>query len=419
MIRPGVVLAMIAAGAVSTVARAETDLLSRETLSGLVDLRLAAASGERTWTDYGYGKSRYSGADGELRVTPQLAEAALVWKPRLSWDLSGVVHVQHQPEQERVADVVEAFLTWKPAPRSAWRYGARAGLFYPPISQEHDDPAWGVTHTITPSAINSWVGEEVKVVGFEAKAGRTFESGQELGVTVAVFGYNDTSGTLLSMRGWALDDVKTTAFGGLPLPALDAPYRGIWRGQALDTIPTYEIDGRLGFYGRADWRTGGPAAFNLFYYDNGGNRTGVEDLQWAWDTRFWNFGASFDPDPRTRILAQVMTGETLEGFPTPRGIWIDVGFTSAYVLATRSYGKGSVTGRAEYFETRDRTWQDRDDNDEQGWAFTGAYRYELAPHATWVLEAMHIASDRPARLYRAASPRQDQTVVQSSLRLHF
>ena len=418
MIRRLLPLALCAA-ALSTPAGAQTDILSRHTVSGLVDLRLAAATGERSWTDDAYGKLRYNGGNDGLRITPQLAEAAVVWKPQLTWALSGHLHLQHQPEQEHGVDIVEAYFAWKPTPKSAWRASARAGLFYPPISQEHDDPAWGVTSTITPSAINSWVGEEVKVIALEGKLSRSLGNGGELGATFALFDHNDTSGTLLSLRGWALDDVQSTAYGEQRLPGLLPRYRGIWRGQSLYTIPVLELDNRIGAYARVDWRTGGPLNLNAFYYDNGGNRTAVTNGQWSWDTRFWNFGATLDLDPRTRLLSQVMTGETLEGFPTPRGIWIDVGFTSAYLLATRTYGKGQAAARMEYFETRDRTWMDRDNNDEHGWAFTGAYRYELTPHATLKLEALHVSSDRPARLYRATAARQAQTLVQTSLRLHF
>src|ERR1700712_991513 len=90
-------------------AHAEADLFSRETLSGLADIRLAASNGERSWTDGGYGKTRYSGGGDDIKITPQLAEAALVWKPRLSWDLGAVVQLQYQPEQVRGVDVVEAY----------------------------------------------------------------------------------------------------------------------------------------------------------------------------------------------------------------------------------------------------------------------------------------------------------------------
>jgi hypothetical protein len=395
---------------------ADADLFSRQTVSGLIDLRLAAADGEKSFTDGGYGKGRYSGAGDSYRITPQVAEAALVWKPRFTWDISGVVQLDVQPDQNHLVDVTEAYLAYKPAPRSDWSYSARAGYFYPPISQEHGDPAWGVTHTITPSAINSWVGEEVKVLGFEQKLTRKI-AGQELSATVAGFGYNDTSGTLLSLRGWALHDIKETAFGDFPLPKLNPQYQGIWRAQAPYTVPTVNLTGRIGYYGRVDWRTSGPVAFNLFYYNNAGNRTAVVDLQWSWETKFWNAGASWDVDEHTQILAQAMKGSTYEGYPTPVGIWIDVDFASAYLLATHSFGKSALTGRVDWFDTVDNTYVKRDNNNEHGWAYTGAWRYDFNPKLTVLIEAMHVTSGRFARQYISVAPRQDQTTFQTSLRL--
>ena len=413
MIRAALCTLLLALAALP--AHAEADLFSRDTFSGLADIRLAASNGERSWTDGGYGKTRYSGGGDDWKLTPQLAEAALEWKPRLTWDLGAVVHLQYQPEQVRGVDVVEAYFAYKPVPHNDWRFSTRAGLYYPPISMEHDDPMWGVTRTITPSAINSWVGEEVKVVGFEQKVGRVFGN-QRIDATVAAFGYNDTAGTLLSLRGWALDDIQSSASSKLLLPKLDAAFVGIWRNQAGSTEPVRELDGRVGFYGRLDWQTAGPVAVNLLYYDNAGNKTAVKNGQWAWETKFWNLGVSVDVDDRTRILSQVMTGTTLEGFLTPV-IWLDVDFSSAYLLATRSYGKAQITGRVDWFETVDHTFVKRDDNNEHGWAYTAAWRYDFTPKISLLFEALHVTSGRLARTYIGVDPRQSQTTLQSSLRL--
>jgi hypothetical protein len=330
-----------------------------------------------------------------------------------------VVHLQAAPGQVHPVDAAEAYLAYRPTPASEWRYAVRAGLMWPPISMEHEDPAWGVTHTITPSAFNSWVGEEVKVVALEGKLTREF-GGQEVSATAAAFGWNDTSGTLLSLRGWALHDLKATAFGDMPLPKLPPPFQKIWRGQAGHTEPTRELDGRIGGYGRIDWRTGGPLTLNLFGYDNRGDGTSVKNGQWSWRTRFWNAGASYDLGPATRLFGQVMKGRTEEGFVVPgQGLWIDVSFASAYVLATHSFGKGQITGRVDWFETTDHTFVLRDNNDEEGWAYTAAYRYDVSPRVSWLVEALHVTSDRFARTYRGLEPRQDQTVLQTSVRLRY
>jgi hypothetical protein len=128
------------------------------------------------------------------------------------------------------------------------RYSARVGLFYPPISQEHGGAFWTPTEAITPSAVNSWVGEEVKVVGAEASARRTL-AGQEVAVTAALFEFNDTSGTLLTARGWSLGDVRTGAYGHFDLPPLGGILRHV---QARITTPVAELDRRIGSYGRLE-----------------------------------------------------------------------------------------------------------------------------------------------------------------------
>jgi len=408
-------LAMAPAGARAA------DLFSPETLSAQLDIRLGIADGERSWTRKGYGKARFGGGgDGDgARFHAEVAEAAVAWRPRLDWTWSGVVTAQFQPGQKHDVDLVEAYIIYRPVPTSPLRVSGRAGLFWPHISMEHGDPFWGVSYGITPSAINSWIGEEVKVVGAEGQLSVPV-AGHALSATAGVFGYNDTAGTLLALRGWALHDMKTGPFSVWPLPRLDPPFGRIWRGQAPVTEPTrHDIDGRVGFYGRLDWRPPAPVAFNLFYYDNRGDPTAVESGQWAWDTRFWNVGASFELDENTRILSQIMWGQTIEGHQTPRGVWIDVGFRSAYVLLTRGFGRDRLTARAEYFQTRDRTWVERDNNNEVGWAATLAWRRDLSDKVKWLGEVMHVASDRPARGYQGVVREQAQTVVQSSLRFVF
>ena len=70
------------------------------------------------------------------------------------------------------------------------------------------------------TAIGSWMGEEVKVLGLEATAKGDLGE-HELAATIAGFDYNDTAGALLTFRGWALHDRKTLAFRKQPLPPLN------------------------------------------------------------------------------------------------------------------------------------------------------------------------------------------------------
>jgi hypothetical protein len=404
------VLAMTAGAA-----QAQSQIFGPETLHGLADLRVSAADGEKSWLDGGFGKAAVSGDGHGVKVKPRLAEAALEWKPRLNFAVSGVVAVELQPQVRPAFDLSEAYLKLQAPPNPVGRISGRLGYFYPPVSQEHDGTAWTTPDMLSASALNSWIGEEVKVIGAEGTITHAFGA-HEVSATAAVFGWNDTSGTLLTFRGWALGGIKAGYNTAFKLPPLSA---FMVTKQADETYPRLELDNRVGYYGRLEWRPPAPVSFNATYYDNVGNRIAVEDLQWAWETRFLNVGMRWDVDDRTKVLAQAMNGETLMGYRTPRGIWIDMGYRAAYVLASRSYGAHALSGRIDWFETNDHTYQDIDNNDEEGWALTGAWRHHLAAHADLLFEAQHISSKRPSRALAHDAPKQDQTVLQTALRLSF
>jgi hypothetical protein len=390
---------------------AEPGLFSPDTVSGLLDLRVAGADGERSWLDHGFGKTRVSG--GGLHA--DVGEAALAWRPQLSWDWSAVAEAEIQPDHDRGIRLGEAYVAYKPLPIGGTRYSARVGLFYPPISQEHGGGFWTPTETITPSAVNSWVGEEVKVVGAEASARRTL-AGQEVGVTAALFEFNDTAGTLLTARGWSLDDVRTNAFGHFDLPPLGGILHGV---QAPITTPVAELDRRIGFYGRLDWRPASRLSLNAFYYDNDGDLISRQKHQWAWRTRFWNLGVRFDPTDTMTVRAQAMTGSTLMGFASP-DLWVKTEFSAGYLMVTQHLGDDGVSGRLDLFQTVNRADPAYGLTQERGWALTGDYRKYLSAHASVLVEALYVGSARPARQVILGEPgHQDQTVLQTALRLSF
>jgi len=400
-------LSLIGAGA----AHAQADLFSRDTISGLVDVRLVAADGETSWVDGAVGKARFGDGHQGLR----LGEAALVWNPRFSDTVSAVVVGESQDGQRHLVDLGEGYFAYRSRPGSALRLSARAGVFYPPISLEHDGLDWSVPDTITPSAVNTWVAEETKVVGVEATVRRTI-AGQTFSLTAGGFTHGDTSGTELTFRGWALHDLKSPVFGRFPLPPL-SPRMAV--RQAPSTSPLAEIDGRLGYYGRIEWRPSSRLAFDLFRYENEGDRTSVDDRrEWSWETRFWNLGMRLDLDA-VAVKAQVMTGETLMGYSNALGLWADMGFEAAYVSATKALGPGSATVRYDHFSTTDRTNKATDNNAEHGWSALAAYRWDVRPNAQIVVEALYIDSFRRDRARLGLAPAQDQTVLQTAFRHQF
>jgi len=395
-------------------ALAQDDLLGAEAFDVAVDLRASVVGGETGWLDGGFGKLRHGGDGGDTTARAEMASADLAWKPQIGWNFSGLVSVTWQPEVSPEVGLSEAYLRYRSDPAPV-RVGARAGVFWPPISLEHEGSTWQVTDTITPSAANSWVAEEVKVLGLEGTVEAALGA-HELSFTGAAFLHDDMSGTLLSYRGWALHDVRVATNSDLPLPPLSpatAPY------QAPLTSPFYEVDDRAGFYARADWRPPFPVALNAFYYDNRGDRESTYEMQTSWRTRFWNIGALATLGDRTTARSQVMWGNTLVGPDTPWGIPVDVDFTAAYLLVSRQVGPGKLSLRGDWFETSDNSFVASNNNNENGWSAALAYKAPLHEHADLLVELLHVSSERPGRLlYGGIAEDQDQTMLQTSLRLH-
>ncbi len=392
-------------------------ILSGDAFTILLDGRLAVANGERSWVNRGLGKTRFDGtSDGDYDVYAVPVEADLVWTPRFTESLSANVSAAWQRDQENAVDLIEAFVNYLPLDTGDVSFSARAGLMWPEISLEHSTGgAWSVVNTITPSTINSWVGEEVKVLGLEG----TLHAGlgaHQIAATAGIFGGNDTSGTLLSFRGWALHDEKATAFGHFPLPPLNPFIRLLQEDRTRSTI---ELDDRPGFYGRLEWRPPWPVGVSLFYYDNRGDPEAFEATgQWGWRTRFWNLGINADLDARTRLLAQGMAGSTIMGFEENGVPWVHTYFRSAYLLLTRQLGdRAAVTGRIEAFGTREHGSEMSPRESEDGWATTIALRYDLTNNITGFLEALNVRSTRGTRADLGLNPFQAQTVFQASLRV--
>ncbi|MCY7339917.1 MAG: hypothetical protein LH465_08220 [Sphingomonas bacterium] len=419
-------LAMVSLGTSSAFAQSSGfDVFSPDTVTLAGNGRLVGVDGERSWLDDGFGKLAYGGRDegepGDFRIRPRFGEAALIWQPRFGWALSGtVVGIAQRKGDHIEAGLSEAFVGFKPLSGGSIKLSARAGLMWPPVSLEHSGPEWAVTETITPSAINSWIGEEVKVVGLESSLLAT-RGRHKITATAALFDVNDTAGALLSFRGWGLHDVKALAFHTQPLPE---PNEFIEYVQPRFTHPVKEMDGgflkRPGFYAKLAWQPPFPVRIEALHYDNNSDPESVNDaLEWGWRTKFNNFGLVADLGAKTQLRAQAIRGRTRMGITDNGAIWVDNRFRSAFALVTQRFGISSITGRIEAFGTRNKGGELVSDDDEHGWAVTLAGRHPLGEYATVLVEALHVSSRREAREREGMAPRQDQNQIQAQLRLRW
>ena len=168
---------------------------------------------------------------------------------------------------------------------------------------------------------------------------------------------NDTAGTLLTFRGWALHDRTTLAFNRQPLPPLGDEIAAY---QAPFTHPLLDIPGgfasRPGYYAKLDWQPPVPIRLELFRYDNRADPEDVnDDIEWGWRTRFNNVGAGRRPRRRRRAQgagdARARRGWAIA---EDGGRWVDNRFRSAFVLFTRPFGPFGLAARVEAFDTRNR-----------------------------------------------------------------
>ena len=397
----------------------ELDLFSADTIEVFGDVRVVAANGQESWVDRGFGKLRSGGTGDELRVRPQLGNVSLVWKPQFTWSLGATIVGSLQGGERTEAGLSEAYLTFRPMRGSKFAFSGRAGLMWPPVSLEHEAADWHVRDSITPSAINSWIGEEVRPVAAEGSVATHFGE-HEVRATAAVMAANDTSGTLLTFRGWALHDRTTLAFRRQPLPPLEEEYQDY---QAPFTHPLLDVGvgfaRRPGYYAKIAWQAPIPVRFELFRYDNLADPEAVnEDVEWGWRTWFNHVGAVADLGGGMQLKLQALAGRTQMGMVEEDKRWFDARFRSAFAMVVRPFGPFGVAARIDLFDVRNHGSLWEDEYDDTGWSAMVAGKRDWG-RFTALVELLHVSSERGDRHEVRRAPRQRQTQLQGELRIRW
>lgn len=394
-------------------------------IGGLVDVRYAHTDKERSWLDGGLGKLRYgAGVDGRADLV-RLAQLSLLVDSELSPVFSAHVqlNVDAEPDEAGLrsrADLIEAFLLYRPELSERARLRIRGGAFFPPISFENDGPAWTNPYTITTSAANSWIGEEVRTVGVEGSLVLKWDK-DEVRLTGAGYGSNDPAGTLLAWRGWALHD-RQTGFGDR---LTYAPVPSMARGQPFElnahwVEPMVEIDGRIGWYAAALVKRSGRFEARALRYDSRGKQTVFDGKQYAWLTHFDAFGLRLELPRRVQLIGQHLRGETYMG-KTPTGdTLVAVPFRTTFGLVSVPIRRHRLSFRYERFRTEDEdVLPVLDPNDEHGSAWTACYAFEPTERQRLALEVIHVEADRAVRPALGLPLHETETLLQASWRIAF
>ncbi|MBF0277674.1 MAG: hypothetical protein HQM13_07790 [SAR324 cluster bacterium] len=381
---------------------------TRVIFSGSVDFRLVQTGASVSWKKGGRGLTRYGGIDtgnkeNQDGLGDQSSVAFKIPQITMTTDIlfdeffSGFIqfnyddHYDSERKHGRIG-VVEAYLGYDRGLENNSRVLSRLGLLIPPISLEHPDPAWNTRYTITPSAINSWVGEELRVIAFEANYRIPFSAFHSLELMLAPFSGNDPAGSILTWRGWALHDYQLTAGSRLKAQSV-VPEALVPKGEWVE--PFKELDGRMGYYAKMGIRRAENWKMEMFYYDNMGDqvRTELSTREYAWRTKFTNFSMEWFPFEKMTVMSQFLVGSTEMGNRLDPGVAADL--NAAYLLLSYSNSGHRISGRYDSFTVTEKDNLLTDPNDAEGTALTVAYLFDFDDAHRIGAEFLTVDSSRP------------------------
>jgi hypothetical protein len=380
---------------------------SHAELEASLELRLVESDGRESFLDGGLGKLRYDGDDDGV----QLGRARLAWRGALGGDWHAHVDVSAWSlDDHNAVDLTEAYLEWRPVPDSAWRSNVKLGAFYAPISLEHRASGWSNPYTISSSALNTWVGEELRTIGVAYELDRLgiAEGGRfDYGAQVALFGWNDPAGVIIAYRGFALHDRQTPLFGRIGTFA---------HGGREQRVIFHEIDDRPGFHAGAWVRNDRGVELRTLRYDNRGDPTvrapSISD--WAWDTRFNSLGLRYDGPSGTTVIAQWLDGVT-RATPNPAATWF---FDAWFLLVAHQIGDHRFSARYDDFGARQTTqYSSPPWTRESGDAVTVGWTWRLGEHVELAAEWLRVDSTFNDRVQLGEDPRAVEHSLQMALRL--
>lgn len=372
-----------------------------------LELRLVDTDGRDSFLDGGLGKLRYDGDDETL----QLGRARLAWRGAVAGDWHASVDLSAWSlDDHNPVDVTEAWLEWRPVPISAWRSNVKIGAFYAPVSLEHRAPGWSNPYTISSSALNTWVGEELRTIGaaYELEHLGIADGGRfDFGGQVAVYGWNDPAGVVLALRGFAMHDRQTPLFGRIGTFAY---------GGREQRVIFSEIDGRPGMHAAAWLRSDLGLELRALRYDNRGNpaaeKPSIDD--YAWDTRFNSLGLRYDGPQGTAVIAQWLDGIT-RATPDPESTW---NFGAWFLLVAQDVGPHRIAVRYDDFATRQATqYSPAPWSREGGNAWTLGWTWKLGRHLELATEWLRVDSSYNVRALLGEAPDAVEHSVQMAVRL--
>jgi hypothetical protein len=370
-----------------------------------LDMRLVGADAPTSYLDGGLGILRY----GDNRDGLQLGRARVALAQDLGELFSVKVDASAWGQHDRnVFDVTEAYLQLHPYPIGDWRVRVKLGGFYAPISLENRAEGWESPYTLSSSAMNSWVAQELRTIGTEFKlewlgthSGHDIDAGAAFGV----FGWNEGAGTALANSGFTITDWQGSLFGRVGRP-----------GGLTGAIDEYhQFDHRAGTYLGLDVHYLDRITLEGLHYDNRADPAAddaVTDV-YGWHTRFNTAGVRAENDSGWTAIVQWMAGTT-DVEPEQFGL-LRWEFVTRYVLVSKRSGAHTFSARYDDFKVD--AAQSYPMGDQAGHALTLAYRFEPDRHWRFTLEWVRARGFQANRMLEAdEAPFATQSAVQLAIR---
>ena len=339
-------------------------------VKGLVHLNYVKADQQSSWFDKGTGILAYS------KDSANVQQALIELSDNFSNGLSYAVVANYYQLGEQNVGISQAQISYKPLSSNKLRWRGRVGFFYPKLSLENVDTGWISPFTYTQSAVNSWVGEELRTAGLELtlySPGRSRNSAISWEFHGSVFKANDPLGTIISWRGFAMHDRQSLNNDRVPFaayPSVIATDR-IFHPNYVE--PYHELDGNIGFYLGAHIEYYKQSTLRYYYYDNQADPLAVsQERLYGWRTKFHSLALQHKFNGNTRVLGQWLSGSSVMG---DRFVYID--FDAWYVMLSHKHKAHRVSLRFDKFKVREDDIFPWDPNNSDGHAYTVAWRYNL------------------------------------------
>ena len=306
--------------------------------------------------------------------------------------LNGIARYEDDDSRGDAAGIAEAYVQAELERSSRSRLRARVGAFFIPTSRENVDEGWTSPYTITFSALNSWIGEELRPIGLDLEQSWSPSANDRLSFAETLFAGNDTLGTLLAWRGWSMHDRVTVVGERLPLPPLRS-FETTFADQRRDgTRPIgTDLDGKIGWSARGRWANGERLVLQIAHVNNETDRD-LHNGEYAWETRFTTWGGEVNVGGAT-LIVEYLFGSTGMGF-APRFVQLD--YDASYVLLSWKRNPWRVSARYDAFGASDQDASAAESNDDDGEAWTVAAFWEPGRRYRFGVEYLDLDATRHA-----------------------